>query len=209
MILVVGAEFQTHAHIASCGVAFLEDADGNEYTLEVTARWKGRAGTTICPQPRKYGKPCSLALLFHNLVAFFTNRLHLVRRRHDEFLTRTRRHRSKALLECGLVEEEQDHRWLAGGILHADPVPVRDENRGSRSCVVLMTSQGDAHRTFVDKNDFIFGCLCVGILFPGGISSVPTTRASDPVVTGSTLKIKGFWPSNNQRSPSSACRTDG
>jgi hypothetical protein len=49
----------------------------------------------------------------------------------------------------------------------------------------------------------------VGILFPGGISSVPTTSVSDPVATGSMLKISGFFASSIQRSPSSAWKTVG
>jgi hypothetical protein len=47
-------------------------------------------------------------------------------------------------------------------------------------------------------------CLWIGILFPGGISSVPTTSVSEAVLSGSTLKMSGLSPSSIQRSPSSA-----
>jgi hypothetical protein len=44
--------------------------------------------------------------------------------------------------------------------------------------------------------DIYVRCLCVGILFPGGISSVATTSASEPVLRGSTLKKSGLSPSS-------------
>jgi hypothetical protein len=80
-----------------------------------------------------------------------------------------------------------------------------NENRSSRSCVVLLTSQRDVHRALVDEYDFIFVEVLVRRnSVPGGISSVPTMSVSDPAVTGSTLKMSDFFPSNIQRSPSSA-----
>jgi hypothetical protein len=48
-------------------------------------------------------------------------------------------------------------------------------------------------------------CLWVGILFPGGISSVPTTSASEPVLRGSTLKMSlcELSPGRHHRDPES------
>jgi hypothetical protein len=111
---------------------------------------------------------------------------------HRESFARTRRQGSQALLKRRLVEKEQNHGWLIGSVLHFYPVPMRDEYRGSRPGIVLVTLQGDAYRTSVDEYDFIFNRDACGSesCFPGGISSVPTTSVFDPVVTGSTLKIK-------------------
>jgi hypothetical protein len=89
------------------------------------------------------------------------------------------------LLKGRLIEEKQNRGWLIGSILDSDPVSVWNENRRSRSSIVLATLPTKCAPCPSVQ------VLCVGMLFPGGISSVPTTRLFDPVVAGSTLKMSG------------------
>src|SRR5579859_1027429 len=93
--------------------------------------------------------------VLHYLMTLLFGRFHFFWWRHCEFFARTCGSGSQALLKSRLVEEEQDHRGLLGRILHTYPVPVRNENRRSRSGVVLAASQCDPHCTFVDEYHFI------------------------------------------------------
>src|SRR5215467_6218272 len=89
-------------------------------------------------------------------MALLPDARHFLRWWHRKVFTRMRRHRSQALLKCGLVEEEQNHRRVTRSVLHSYPVPMRDEDGCSRSSIVSPTSQGNAHRSLVDEYDFVF-----------------------------------------------------